>query len=222
MSDEERPQNGTSGEKPEGTTSSPAESEQAATTPIEQATPLEQAEAKVRELEAKLLVAEGEAKNHHARMLRVAADFENHRKRASREVDEAKRSGQQAALQRLLPVFDNLERAAGAVDVASDAKSLADGLRMVMKQFTEALGKLGIERLESLGKPFDPMFHESIQYEHHATLAAGLVAQELQAGYRQGDSLMRPALVVVSKGPAPADAPSSEPAEAKESEEPSN
>ena len=80
---------------------------------------------------------------------------------------------------------------------------MADGLRMVIKQFGEALTKLGIERVDAVGKPFDPMLHESVQYEHHATLAAGLVSRELQAGYRQGDALMRPVLVVVSKGPLP-------------------
>lgn len=166
-------------------------------------TPQEQAEGRIRELEAKVATAEAEAKNSHARMLRVAADFENHRKRASREVDDAKRSGSQSALNKLLPVFDNLERATTHVDASTDAKSMADGLRMVIKQFGEALTKLGIERVDAVGKPFDPMLHESVQYEHHATLAAGLVSRELQAGYRQGDALMRPVLVVVSKGPLP-------------------
>lgn len=166
--------------------------------------PLEAAEARVKELEAKLAAAEADAKNHHARTLRVAADFENHRKRSAREVDEARRTGAQSALGKLLPVFDNLERATSHMDATSDAKSMADGLRMVMKQFGEALGKLGIERVEAVGRPFDPTVHESIQYEHHDTIAAGLVSKELQAGYRQGDSLLRPALVVVSKGPEPA------------------
>jgi molecular chaperone GrpE len=164
---------------------------------------LEPSEARIQELEQKLAAAEAEAKSNHARMLRVAADFENHRKRSIREVDDAKRSGAQNALNKLLPVFDNLERATSHIDGTSDAKSMADGLRMVMKQFGEALAKLGIERVESVGKPFDPMLHESIQYDFHPTIAAGLVAQELQAGYRQGDALMRPALVVVSKGPSP-------------------
>lgn len=159
--------------------------------------------ARIAELEAKLAAAEADAKNNHSRTLRVAADFENHRKRTLREIEDAKRTGSQSALNKLLPVFDNLERATGHIDTTSDAKSIADGLRMVMKQFTEALGKLGIVRVDSLEKPFDPMVHESIQYDYHPTIAAGLITQELQAGYRQGDALLRPALVVVSKGPNP-------------------
>ncbi|MBM4356780.1 MAG: nucleotide exchange factor GrpE [Deltaproteobacteria bacterium] len=169
--------------------------------------PLEKAEATIADLEAKLKAAEAEAKNNHARTLRVAADFENHRKRTAREVEDARRNGAQSTLNKLLPVFDNLERATGHVDASTDAKSMADGLRMVMKQFTEALGKLGIDRVETVGKPFDPMVHESIQYDHDPSIAAGLIAQELQAGYRQGDALLRPALVVVSKGPAPEETP---------------
>ncbi len=182
-------------------------------------TPLEAAHARIQELEANVLAAEAESKNHQGRTLRVAADFENHRKRSVREVDEAKRSGSHNALSKLLPVFDNLERATSHGDAATDPKTMADGLRMVIKQFGEALGKLGLERVESVGTPFDPMLHESIQYEHHATIAAGLVSKELQAGYRQGNALMRPALVVVSKGPnlevvePSADAPSTEAAD---------
>jgi molecular chaperone GrpE len=165
--------------------------------------PLEAAHTTIASLEAKVAAAEAEAKNNHTRMLRVAADFENHRKRTAREIEDAKRNGAQSTLNKLLPVFDNLERATSHVDATTDAKSMADGLRMVMKQFSEALGKLGIERVDAVGKPFDPMVHESIQYDHHPSIAAGLIAQELQAGYRQGDALLRPALVVVSKGPAP-------------------
>jgi molecular chaperone GrpE len=89
-----------------------------------------------------------------------------------------------------------------------------------MRQFGESLSKLGIERVESVGKPFDPTVHESIQFEHHEAFAAGLVAKELQAGYRQGDSLLRPALVVVSKGPTPSNEPSNDPSN-EPSKEPS-
>ncbi len=194
----------------------------AAEEPAKELTPLEQAEKRAKTLEAKLATAEGDAKTAHNKMLRVAADFENFRKRAAREADEARARGQQNAVMKLLPVFDNLERATAHVDAASEAKSMADGLRMVMKQFGEALSKLGIERVQAIGQPFDPMLHESIQYDHHPTIAAGLVAQELQPGYRQGESLLRPALVVVSKGPKPAeDAPAeAAPADQAKTDEP--
>ncbi len=150
---------------------------------------------------------EGEVKTARDRMLRVAADFENYRKRAAREAEDARQRGQQTAVSRLLPVFDNLERATGHADASTDVSSMVDGLRMVMKQFAEAIGKLGIERVDAVGKAFDPTLHESIQYEHHPEIPAGMVALELQAGYRNGEQLLRPALVVVSKGPASAPAP---------------
>ncbi len=192
-----------SGEQPAGEAAGGDPEQAAAPEP----TPLEKAEQRVRELEQKVASSEQEAKASHNKMLRVAADFDNYRKRAAREADEARARGQHNALMKLLPVFDNLERATANVNEATDAKSMADGLRMVVKHFVETLGKLGIERVESVGKPFDPMLHESIQYDHHDAIAAGLVAQELQPGYKLGDALLRPALVVVSKGPKPADDP---------------
>jgi molecular chaperone GrpE len=197
--------------------SQPPAADAPAEEPAKELTPLEAAEKRVKELEEKVASAQSEAKGNHNKMLRVAADFDNFRKRAAREADEARARGQQNAVMKLLPVFDNLERATLHVDASADVKSLSDGLRMVMKQFGEALGKLGIERVQAVGQPFDPMLHESIQYDHHATIAAGLVAQELQPGYRQGESLLRPALVVVSKGPKPDEEP--KPAEEPQAEE---
>ena len=73
---------------------------------------------------------------------------------------------------------------------------------MVHKQFLDVLGKIGIERVAAVGEGFDPNVHESIQYEHSEEHAAGVVMTELQPGYRMGKMLLRPALVVVSRGPA--------------------
>ncbi len=137
------------------------------------------------------------------KMLRVAADFENFRRRSQREVQDARKRGTQNAIKDLLPVFDNLERATAHVDDATDAQSMADGLRMVIKQLVDVLGKMGIERIDAVGQGFDPNLHESIQYEHSSEYEPGIVMNELQPGYKQGNSLIRPAMVMVSRGPAP-------------------
>lgn len=138
-------------------------------------------------------------------LLRTAADFDNYRKRSRREQDEAQKRGQTQVVKDLLPVFDNLERAAQHADSATEVKAVADGLRIVLKQFTDTLEKMGIKRVQAVGLPFDPTVHEAIQQLESADHAAGVVLHEVQAGYSFGDQLVRAAMVVVSKGPAKGD-----------------
>jgi molecular chaperone GrpE len=145
------------------------------------------------------------------KMMRVAADFENFRRRSGKEVDDARKRGAQDMVKDLLAVFDNLERATSTVDDATDVAMIAEGLRMVHKQFIDVLGKRGIQRVDALGQAFDPSVHEAIQYDHSDTHAAGLVMNELQPGYVMGGQLLRPALVMVSRGPALAEIVEPEP-----------
>lgn len=155
-----------------------------------------------------LEVAKAEAAKYRDQLLRTAADFDNFRKRSRKEVDDATRKGTEKALKELLPVFDNLERATASAEAAPDVKSVADGLRMVGKQFSTTLDKLQVRRIAAVGVPFDPMLHEAIQHVESAEHAAGVITHEVQAGYTIGDVLLRAAMVVVSKGPA---APTAEP-----------
>ncbi|MCC6522438.1 MAG: nucleotide exchange factor GrpE [Polyangiaceae bacterium] len=143
-------------------------------------------------------------------MLRVAADFDNYRKRSQRELEDTRRRAVQGLVKDLLPVFDNLERATAHIGPGTDIASLAEGLRMVRKQLETTLGRLGIERLGVVGKPFDPAFHESIQYVESADHPAGAIVAEVQCGYVMGTELVRPAMVVVSRGPAAAADPAPE------------
>jgi molecular chaperone GrpE len=85
---------------------------------------------------------------------------------------------------------------------ASDVKSLADGINMVMRLFTDTLGRLGVERISSVGLPFDPALHEAVQQLETTEFPAGAVAAEVQTGYKMGERLVRPAMVVVAKPPA--------------------
>ena len=121
------------------------------------------------------------------KMLRTAADFDNFRKRTAREVQDIRRRGKQAAIKELLPVFDSLERATAHIGDNTDAKSMADGINLVQKQFISVLGKMNIERIDAVGQGFDPSFHDSIQYE---------------ASDEYDDDWLRPSMVMVSRGPA--------------------
>ena len=149
------------------------------------ATPLEEALAEVARIRDQLL--------------RTAADFDNFRKRTRREVDDAHKRGKEELLRELLPVFDNLERAVVHAGQASDAKAVADGVGMVLKQFADTLGKVGIKRIAAVGGPFDPSLHEAIQQVETNDHPAGTIVAEVQPGYAMGDRLVRASMVVVAK-----------------------
>ncbi|MGK3989155.1 nucleotide exchange factor GrpE [Sorangium sp. So ce136] len=165
--------------------------------PAERAEPAEQRAATP---EDKLGEVQAEAARMREQLLRTAADFDNFRKRSRREAEEAQRRGRESILKDLLPVFDNLERAASHAESAPDAKSVAEGVRIVAKQFVDTLERMGIKRIAAVGKPFDPSVHEAIQQIESTEHPAGVVIAEVQPGYMLGDYLIRAAMVVVSKG----------------------
>jgi molecular chaperone GrpE len=147
----------------------------------------------------------GEARAEVARvrdqLLRTAADYDNFRKRTKRELEDAQKRGREDLLRELLPVFDNLERAVVHAGQASDAKAVADGVTMVLKQFGDTLGRVGIKRVATVGSAFDPTQHEAIQQIETEEHPAGTVVAEVQPGYVMGDKLVRAAMVVVAKPP---------------------
>lgn len=161
----------------------------------------EEAAAVVDPLEA----AQAEAAQLKDKLIRMAADFDNYRKRSRREVTDAEKKGRDGLLTDLLPVFDNLERATshaeGSTEDASKLKGLVDGITLVARQFRDALARVGIERVESVGQPFDPSVHEAIQHLETSDFPPGSIAAEVQPGYKDGDRLVRPAMVVVAKAP---------------------
>jgi molecular chaperone GrpE len=146
-----------------------------------------------------LAQAQAEAARLKDAWLRTAADFDNFRKRTRRELEDARRSGREDLLRVLLPVFDNLERALQSAQRSSDVKAMAEGLKMVERQFVDALGREGIARIPTVGHPFDPSVHEAIQQVETGDHEPGTVLAEVQPGYSQGDRLLRAAMVVVAK-----------------------
>jgi len=145
--------------------------------------------------------AQAETARMKDQLLRLAADFDNFKKRSRKETEDIGKRAREEVLRDLLPVFDNLERATAHASAATDGKALTDGIGMVMRQFLDTLGKLGVERVPALGQPFDPAVHEAVQHLETTEHPPGSVAMELQAGYRTGERVIRPAMVVVAKAP---------------------
>lgn len=134
-------------------------------------------------------------------LLRLAADFDNFRKRSRREIGDAERMAREELLRDLLPIFDNLERASQHAGAATDVQSVVDGIGMVTRQFIDTLARLGVERIQTLGVAFDPAVHEAVQQIETADQPPGAVCAEVLGGYRFGERLIRPAMVVVAKAP---------------------
>src|SRR5580692_5770819 len=99
------------------------------------------------------------------RCLRLLADFDNFRKRAARENERSAAAQKEAFIRELLPVIDNLERALGS-DVSTSPEQLRRGVQMTLQQLTQLLRHHGIEADESLGRTFDPHYHEAVSVRH--------------------------------------------------------
>jgi molecular chaperone GrpE len=159
-------------------------------------------------LEAKIAQLEKDKKDSYDRYLRAAADLENTRKRTKREVEDAKVDAKNRVLKEMLPVVDNLERAiehaGGGGELDPVLKPIVEGVQLVLRQFVTAFERLDITPVEAANQPFDPNLHEAIS-QQESDAAPGTVIQVLQRGYKIGDRLLRPALVVVAKAKAAAE-----------------
>ena len=136
-------------------------------------------------------------------LLRTAADFDNYRKRTLKDLQEEKRRAKEDVVREFLPVIDNLERAVSASSGASDVTAIIEGVRMVLKLFEDQAARLGLTKVKAVGERFDPAVHDAIQQVETDDHPPGTVIAEVVAGFRLGDKLVRPAMVVVArKGPA--------------------
>jgi molecular chaperone GrpE len=127
---------------------------------------------------------------------RTQADFENYRKRMSKEVGAAEARGTAKLAKELLPALDNLAR---ALDAATpEDEHLAEGIRLVQQDLRAALARLRIEPFSPKGERFDPNEHEAVAQQPIEGAEPGTVAEVYQEGYRHGETVLRPARVVVA------------------------
>lgn len=126
--------------------------------------------------------------------LRMIAEYDNFRKRSAHDRELTRVEAIEGALKNILPIGDNLARASQFTDPASVAK----GVEMMQKSFTEALAKMGIEEIDAKGQPFDPELHNAVMHVEDETLGESVVADVLQKGYKMGDRVLRYAMVTVA------------------------
>jgi molecular chaperone GrpE len=156
------------------------------------------------QLEADLdeLTAKAEKADEYLELARrTRADFENYRKRAAREAAAAQERGVAKLVRELLPAVDNLDRAVEAADVtdaANNGDELVSGIKLVQAEVISALARAGVERFDPEGEPFDPECHEAVAQQQVEGAKPGTIVEVYQRGYRLGDSVIRPARVIVA------------------------
>jgi len=160
--------------------------------------PVEVEPAPGNDLETKVAALEKDKKDNWDRYLRAAADLENLRKRQKRELDDVKLESKGRVLKEMLPVVDNLERAIEHATTTAGTNPIVEGVQLVLRQFLTAFERLEVTPIEAGGQPFDPNLHEAIS-QQESDSPPGTVVQVLQRGYKSGERLLRPALVVVAK-----------------------
>ena len=131
------------------------------------------------------------------RLARLQAEFDNARKRAIREQQEFREFAAADVIKNILPVLDSFERALKAP--AGEANDLRSGLELIYRQFQDTLQKLGVQPIDSVGKPFDPRVHEAIEMVDTTEVPDHQVLDEFQRGYNYKARLLRPAMVRVAR-----------------------
>lgn len=141
---------------------------------------------------------EGERDQLKDRYLRLAAEYENYKKRSTKERAEAWTRAQAELVTRLADALDDLSRFAHVDPAVTDSQTLHEGVDLVERKMWKELGALGVTRIDEPGVPFDPNVHEAVTTQPAATPEQDHhVGQVLQAGYRLGETLLRPARVIV-------------------------
>jgi len=155
----------------------------------------------IEDLRTKLAEREKEVADLKDKYLRTLADSENARKRIRQQSEESTRLQKENILRDLLPVIDNLERALEAGRGGGNGKSIVEGVEMVLGSFHDFLKQQGVTPQNAIGQPFDPSRHEAVDQVYSDSHAPNTVAQEFHRGYLVGERVLRPARVVVAKGP---------------------
>ena len=148
------------------------------------------------EPESELEVAMRERGEYLELAQRTQADFENFRKRASRDTAVAGERARGGVVKELLPVLDNLERALATAN--PEEGHLAGGVELVHSELVGVLSRNGVEQFDPKGEKFDPTDHEALTVRPEEGTEPGFVIETVEKGYRAGETVLRPARVVVS------------------------
>ena len=157
---------------------------------------LKKLEAECASLLGKLEEADAKIAEANDKYTRLFAEYDNFRKRTAKEKEGIYADAYIDALSQILPVLDNLERAAAYKD--SDAETLKKGLELTLKGFYETLEKMGVKEIEAEGKTFDPNVHNAVMHIDDESFGESEVVEVFAKGYARGDKVLRHSMVKVA------------------------
>ena len=131
----------------------------------------------------------------HDSFLRLAADYDNYRKRTAKEKEQSYTNGKSDAVAKLLPVYDNLER---ALNQPTEDAAYKKGVEMTMSELVKILNGLGVEIFGAVGETFDPNLHNAVMHTDDETLGENVISMVFQRGFKLGDKVVRFAMVQVA------------------------
>ncbi|GGB39145.1 protein GrpE [Oceanisphaera marina] len=157
----------------------------------------------VAELEQQLAEATNRAQAEKDNALRALAEMENLRRRAAQDVEKAQKFALEKFAGELLPVIDSLERALEHTDKESDAfQAVYEGVELTLKSLLSTVEKFGVLQIDPTGTPFDPNKHQALSMVESDEVAPNSVVSVMMKGYELNGRILRPAMVMVAKGPA--------------------
>lgn len=130
------------------------------------------------------------------KLMRHAAEFDNFKKRTQKEKEEMYKLAVSETIEKLLPVKDNLERAIASV-LSADEK-IAEGVKMIDKQFMDVLKDIGVEEIESVGQEFNPERHNAVLHEESDEVGENIITEEFMKGYIYKEKVIRHSVVKVA------------------------
>ena len=131
----------------------------------------------------------------HDSYLRLAADYDNFRKRTIKEKEASYGHGKADAVEKLLPVYDNLER---ALNQPTEDAAYKKGVEMTFNQLVSILNSLGVEIFGEVGEEFDPNLHNAVMHTEDENFGENVISQVFQKGFKLGDKIVRFAMVQVA------------------------
>jgi len=133
------------------------------------------------------------------RYIRLRADFDNYKRHAEAEREQLSGIGKAKVLEDIFPLVEHMERAILAARDAGDRTGILEGIEMVYQELLRVLEKNGVERIATVGEPFDPEIHEAVAVSPNPDYPSDTVVEEVRAGFVKGGKLLRPASVIVAQ-----------------------
>ena len=150
---------------------------------------------KSKKAEAELKALQEKLDTEHEAHLRLAAEYDNFRKRTQKEKDASYANGKADTVAKLLPIYDNLER---ALNQPTEDSAYKKGVEMTMNELVKAFAGLGAEAFGAVGDTFDPNFHNAIMHTEDESLGENVISQVFQRGFKLSDKVIRFAMVQVA------------------------